>query len=289
MHLPSYLGRPSRAQRFLPPMIVTPPPSPRKTPSTTSRPGRRIRTGVPPSTRRHFRTVIAHHPHITIRHRTIEVTVDPIITIPVAVGNLTTAAVAATTEVATIPLPRSETSRPVLLLLTKVGCWRVILEGSVLEIICPISDEYTKITTPRQDVLFKKGYLSRPKKHLSATPSDNVNGSSTTTTTTTDGSDIATGSGSVSTAESVTSDSTYLTDGMFMDSYPTPYPYFGYIDQSGVLVMNGRSNTCLTRHSIRDNASRRYLERNLDTPRTRDNIISSNLQGLPLTVMAIPT
>uniref|UniRef100_A0A8D8A6U8 (northern house mosquito) hypothetical protein n=1 Tax=Culex pipiens TaxID=7175 RepID=A0A8D8A6U8_CULPI len=99
-------------------------------------------------------------------------------------------------------------------------------------------DEYTKITTPRQDVLFKKGYLSRPKKHLSATPSDNVNGSSTTTTTT-DGSDIATGSGSVSTAESVTSDSTYLTDGMFMDSYPTPYPYFGYIDQSGVLVMNG--------------------------------------------------
>ncbi|EDS45728.1 conserved hypothetical protein [Culex quinquefasciatus] len=100
-------------------------------------------------------------------------------------------------------------------------------------------DEYTKITTPRQDVLFKKGYLSRPKKHLSATPSDNVNGSSTTTTTTTDGSDIATGSGSVSTAESVTSDSTYLTDGMFMDSYPTPYPYFGYIDQSGVLVMNG--------------------------------------------------
>lgn len=25
-------------------------------------------------------------------------------------------------------------------------------------------DEYTRITTPRQDVLFKKGYLSRPKK-----------------------------------------------------------------------------------------------------------------------------
>uniref|UniRef100_A0A1Q3FQH4 Putative serine/threonine-protein kinase kinx n=1 Tax=Culex tarsalis TaxID=7177 RepID=A0A1Q3FQH4_CULTA len=101
-------------------------------------------------------------------------------------------------------------------------------------------DEYTKITTPRQDVLFKKGYLSRPKKHLSTTTSENgmaVNGSSTTTTT--DGSDIATGSGSVSTAESVTSDSTYLTDGLLMDSYPTPYPYYGYIDQSGVLVMNG--------------------------------------------------
>lgn len=27
-----------------------------------------------------------------------------------------------------------------------------------------ISDEYTRITTPRQDVLFKKGYLSRPKR-----------------------------------------------------------------------------------------------------------------------------
>lgn len=25
------------------------------------------------------------------------------------------------------------------------------------------SDDYTRITTPRQDVLFKKGYLSRPK------------------------------------------------------------------------------------------------------------------------------
>lgn len=27
-------------------------------------------------------------------------------------------------------------------------------------------DEYTRITTPRQDVLFKKGYLSRPKPHV---------------------------------------------------------------------------------------------------------------------------
>lgn len=99
-------------------------------------------------------------------------------------------------------------------------------------------DEYTKITTPRQDVLFKKGYLSRPKKYVTSENGGVANGSSTTTATPTDGSDIATGSGSVSTAESVTSDSTYLTDGMFME-YPTPYPYFGYIDQSGVLVMNG--------------------------------------------------
>lgn len=28
----------------------------------------------------------------------------------------------------------------------------------------PTKDEYTRITTPRQDVLFKKGYLSRPKR-----------------------------------------------------------------------------------------------------------------------------
>ncbi|XP_058828797.1 uncharacterized protein LOC131688517 [Topomyia yanbarensis] len=98
-------------------------------------------------------------------------------------------------------------------------------------------DEYTKITTPRQDVLFKKGYLSRPKRHTTATSTMSDNGAASVNGTT-DGSDTATGSGSVSTAESVTSDTTYLTEGQFME-YPTPYPYFGYFDQSGVLVMNG--------------------------------------------------
>lgn len=29
-----------------------------------------------------------------------------------------------------------------------------------------LADEYTRITTPRQDVLFKKGYLSKPKPYL---------------------------------------------------------------------------------------------------------------------------
>lgn len=33
----------------------------------------------------------------------------------------------------------------------------------------PVIDEYTKITTPRQDVLFKKGYLGR-RKHTSLVP-----------------------------------------------------------------------------------------------------------------------
>lgn len=37
-------------------------------------------------------------------------------------------------------------------------------------------DEYTKITTPRQDVLFKKGYLSQKK------PQSSVDSTSTTTT-----------------------------------------------------------------------------------------------------------
>lgn len=166
MHLPNYLGRPN-----LPPMIVTPPPSPRKTPSTTSRPGRRIRTGVPPSTRRHFRTVIAHHPHITIRHRTIEVTVDPIITIPVAVGNLTTAAVAATTEVATIPLPRSETSRPVLLLLTKTNTRKSQLPGKMScsrRAICP--DQRSTCRPPRATTSMVPQRRRRPPMEVISPP-----------------------------------------------------------------------------------------------------------------------
>lgn len=104
-------------------------------------------------------------------------------------------------------------------------------------------EEYTKITTPRQDVLFKKGYLSRPKKYTTTPTNTNESGTATGSSSvngaTTDGSEAAIGSGTVSTAESVTSDSTYLTDGHLLD-YPAPLPYFGYIDhQSGVLVMNG--------------------------------------------------
>ncbi|XP_053685135.1 uncharacterized protein LOC128734805 isoform X2 [Sabethes cyaneus] len=97
-------------------------------------------------------------------------------------------------------------------------------------------EEYTKITTPRQDVLFKKGYLSRPKRRTTTATDSSVLSSSANGGTPIDGSDTATGSGSVSTAESVMSDSTYLTEGHFLE-YPTPY--FGYFDQSGVLVMNG--------------------------------------------------
>lgn len=103
-------------------------------------------------------------------------------------------------------------------------------------------DEYTKITTPRQDVLFKKGYLTRPKMRTT------INKSTSTTTNrammTSENENITalaagTGSGSVSTAESVTSDSTYLTDAHFLDCPPPYSPYYGYFDPSGVLVMNG--------------------------------------------------
>ncbi|XP_055620176.1 uncharacterized protein LOC129764748 [Toxorhynchites rutilus septentrionalis] len=102
-------------------------------------------------------------------------------------------------------------------------------------------DEYTKITTPRQDVLFKKGYLSRPKRNGSATTTISEDGMITASSFangTVDESDVMTASGSVSATESIMSDATYLTEGHFVD-YPTPYPYFGYFDQSGVLVMNG--------------------------------------------------
>lgn len=35
-----------------------------------------------------------------------------------------------------------------------------------------VSDEYTKITTPRQDVLFKKGYLGRKRAAANPSPCD---------------------------------------------------------------------------------------------------------------------
>ncbi|XP_055591514.1 uncharacterized protein LOC129743507 [Uranotaenia lowii] len=88
-------------------------------------------------------------------------------------------------------------------------------------------DEYTKISTPRQDVLFKKGYLSKPKVSTVAEAStSSINGCDATTTT----------SGSVSTAESVTSDGTYYTD---FPGYPPAFPCFGYYDKNGILVMSG--------------------------------------------------
>lgn len=46
-----------------------------------------------------------------------------------------------------------------------------------IQFICNL-DEYTRITTPRSDVLFKKGYLSRPKKSDMTSPVQSASTSS---------------------------------------------------------------------------------------------------------------
>lgn len=46
--------------------------------------------------------------------------------------------------------------------------YNLILYNHV-KILHILSDEYTRITTPRQDVLFKKGYLSKRKPLIAST------------------------------------------------------------------------------------------------------------------------
>uniref|UniRef100_A0A182RGK4 Uncharacterized protein n=1 Tax=Anopheles funestus TaxID=62324 RepID=A0A182RGK4_ANOFN len=103
-------------------------------------------------------------------------------------------------------------------------------------------DEYTRITTPRQDVLFKKGYLSRPKPSV-ATPSTSNTGSSSIAGTTSEGSDGGNGgSNSISTTESITSEygGSYAADGSNqLFDYSIPCIPCGYFTEKGVLVMNG--------------------------------------------------
>ncbi|XP_050090399.1 uncharacterized protein LOC126574313 [Anopheles aquasalis] len=105
-------------------------------------------------------------------------------------------------------------------------------------------DEYTRITTPRQDVLFKKGYLSRPKPQTTTTTTTttamtaDTTASSSLAGTTSEGSDGGNGGGSnsISTTESITSDY----GGSFAaDSFPIPCLPYGYFTENGVLVMNG--------------------------------------------------
>lgn len=45
--------------------------------------------------------------------------------------------------------------------------------------LCFLPDEYTKITTPRQDVLFKKGYLSQKKTQPSSSSVDSASAATT--------------------------------------------------------------------------------------------------------------
>lgn len=87
------------------------------------------------------------------------------------------------------------------------------------------SDDYTRITTPRQDVLFKKGYLSRPKKTI--TPIDTTVSSSTTVSV-------------VSTEDSISSGTQSLSP-EHCSSTPEifdPLMYPGFYDQNGVLFLN---------------------------------------------------
>uniref|UniRef100_A0A182SWW8 Uncharacterized protein n=1 Tax=Anopheles maculatus TaxID=74869 RepID=A0A182SWW8_9DIPT len=102
-------------------------------------------------------------------------------------------------------------------------------------------DEYTRITTPRQDVLFKKGYLSRPKPSVTTASTSNT-GSSSIAGTTSEGSDGGNGgSNSISTTESITSEygGSYAADGSQLFDYSLPCIPCGYFTQNGVLVMNG--------------------------------------------------
>ncbi|XP_019876522.2 microtubule-associated protein futsch isoform X2 [Aethina tumida] len=77
-------------------------------------------------------------------------------------------------------------------------------------------DEYTKITTPRQDVLFKKGYLNKPKTYQSQTST----GNSTTST------GNSTGNGTPD---------YQLTDIEYESQFVFPN---GFVDQNGIYYVN---------------------------------------------------
>jgi hypothetical protein len=111
-----------------------------------------------------------------------------------------------------------------------------------------ILDEYTRITTPRQDVLFKKGYLSRMNNNnnktaspLSTTPI-NINNISTSplvnsTESTAASSTITTSDpdSSVSTLSPATTPSMDYGNMDSMEFAPMYYP--GYYDESGMLMI----------------------------------------------------
>jgi hypothetical protein len=83
------------------------------------------------------------------------------------------------------------------------------------------TDEYTRITTPRQDVLFKKGYLSRPKKYTQLL-TENGDG----TATSTEGSSTP-----------VSSECGYKSNESPDIDYASMYSP-GYVDENGVFIVN---------------------------------------------------
>lgn len=100
---------------------------------------------------------------------------------------------------------------------------------------CSLSppDEYTRITTPRQDVLFKKGYLSRMNNktatNLSATVNSTESTAASSTITTSDP------DSSVSTLSPATTPSMDFGQVDSLDYAPMYYP--GYYDENGMLVI----------------------------------------------------
>lgn len=95
------------------------------------------------------------------------------------------------------------------------------------------SDEYTRITTPRQDVLFKKGYLSRMSNkvasNLSAATNSNESTAASSTITTSDP------DSSVSTLSPATTPSMDFGQMDSLEYAPMCYP--GYYDDNGMLVI----------------------------------------------------
>lgn len=120
-----------------------------------------------------------------------------------------------------------------------------ILHVYTFNIICQkkfiFSDEYTRITTPRQDVLFKKGYLSRMNsKTANFTLSSNATASSSIVngTDSTAPNSTATNSdpeSSVSTLSPATTPSMDYAQQDSMEYAPVYYP--GYCDENGMFVI----------------------------------------------------
>ncbi|XP_055373139.1 putative uncharacterized protein DDB_G0282133 [Condylostylus longicornis] len=93
-------------------------------------------------------------------------------------------------------------------------------------------DEYTRITTPRQDVLFKKGYLSRPRPSYLSSTDTNTNSSATASIVSEESGSTATSVPSSLSPEqcsSIHSDSIVDPEHAFM---------YSYIDQNGILYVN---------------------------------------------------
>lgn len=89
-------------------------------------------------------------------------------------------------------------------------------------------DDYTRITTPRQDVLFKKGYLSRPRKTITSTD--------TTVSTSTTVSVVSTEDSMSSGTQSLSPEHCSSTPEIFDPDHPLMYP--GFYDQNGVFFVN---------------------------------------------------